>query len=474
MAFFSRKRRIPQKPEPWISPEDRAASLLGIAIAENDGAYDDEITILDKDLQEKKLREQKVQETAQANKMAEQAIASAPRSERKKLRALVVTADVSLFSAGSAAEAEYATLADYFDELHIIVLTLRSGAKLKPRRIAPNVWVYPTVSRSPLFAIYDIYKIARKQLAFAAGFRADIVVSTDPFECGAAAYAVARRYDRPLQLQVLVNPFEVDYAAERDGNKWRLLAAKFLIPRADCILVRSEHIHEVLKKRYRDLADHIALLPPFHDLKSFKDATPAFDLHERYPQMKFIILTVSSFDGKSRTDLAIDACAPIIRQYPTIGLVIVGEGPLRHRSERKVAGMLLQNRIVFESQMNELVSYMKSSNLFLNVDTDETHDMYLAAASAAGLPVLTVEGNMASTLFTDNVNGFICPENDMVCLQARIGEFLNDNQLRASFALNARSQVFSTMEQDPEAYRRAYVDSFASCMLSHYSEDQIN
>lgn len=466
MGLFSRKQKDRQKPEEWVTPEERAARGLEEAIFSgiSSGEGDDEIVLVAENLKRKAKPEEN------ANSVAPP-VAIPPEPERKKLRVLLISTDTALFSSGSAAEAEYAALSDYLDELHVIVVTFRKKASFRSRRIAPNVWIYPTESRSPLFALWDIYRIARKQMAFASGFRADVIVATDPFETGTAAYAIAKRYSRPLQLQVLVNPFEKDYVSEHAGNKWRLFAAKFLIPRADCLFVRSEYIRDVLKEWYSEAAAHLTVLPPFYNLASFKDAVPHFDLHERYPQMKFIILVVSSLDARGQADFAINTCTPIMRQYPTIGMVIVGDGPLRRQLERKVAAAGLQNQVVFESETGELVSYMKSSNLFLNASTDEDHDMYLAAAAAAGLPVLTVTGSIASTLFEDNVNAFVCPENDMVCLQARIGEFLNDNQLRSSFSINARSQVFDTMEQDPEAYRRAFIESFESCLLKTYVEE---
>ena len=470
-TMFTRTPKKRQKDIGWVSPEERAASLLSVAIAEGDGADDDHITILDKDLQEKKRREQKEKETAEGNKAAEQAVAIAPRFERQKLRVLIVTAETAVFARGGAVETEYAALGEYLDELHIIVRTLRREDAYVSRRIASNVWVYPTDSRSALVSLYDTYVLANRQLAFAAGFRADVVVATDPFETGVAAYSIALRHGRPLQLQVSTDPFESDFLAEHPGNKWRLLAAKFVIPRADCLFVRGERMETLLVRRYPEHAGRITVLPPFHHLASFRDAVPAFNLHERYPQFKFVILVISRLDADSRVELAIDVCAPLVQQYPTIGLVVVGDGPLRARLAKKVLAANLQNKIVFEPETDDLVSYMKTANLFLNVSADEEHDMLLAASAAAGLPVLTVAGEMASVLFKDGVNAFVCPENDMVCLQARIGEFLNDNQLRIAFSINARDTVFSALDQDVAAYREKLVGSFASCVVEIYSEE---
>lgn len=467
MALFSRKQKLRQTPETLIPPEERAVRGLEAALShtETDADTAEHMVLVGDALKAKQAQEvQRESEQADSAEVAPEQT----QPEREKLRALLVTTDVALFVAGSSAETEYAALAEYLDELHIIVITFRDGAPYAPRRIAQNVWVYPTNSRSSLFALYDVYALAKKQLAFAAGFRADLVIAVDPFTAGIAAYLIAKRYDRPLQLQIFINPFSAEYLRSERGSKWRMFGARFVIPRADCIFVRSKRIQTVLERRYRAVAPRITLVPPFHNLASFKNAAPSFDLHERYPRFKFIILVVSRLDAQSRVDFAIDACAPVLLRYPTIGLVIVGEGPLRAHLERKAASGNLKDRIAFESDPSDLVSHMKSANLFLNVGWDEEHDSLIAAAAAAGLPVLTATGAMASALFEDGVNAFICPENDMVCLQARIGEFLNDNHLRATFSINARSQVFAMMDQDVESYRRAFVESLESCVLGAY------
>lgn len=463
MAIFSHwsRNKKSKKPEPWLSPDERAVRSIESVISS--GTDSEDVVILREKQSEKPAPQQTQASEPQTPPVSEPA--------RETLRVLVIATDVSLLTPGSAAGAEYIALGEYLDEVHVIVMTTKAQGRYKPLRIAPKVWVYPTNSRSPLLALYDAYRITGRQIAFGSGFRADMIVATDAFEAGIAAYLISRFHDRPLQLQLAVDPFTDVFAEEKKGNKWRALAVRFLIPRAQCLLARSKNLETILDERYPGMAERINVLPPFHNLAVYRDAQKHFDLHERYPQFKFIILLVGRLDARGGAEFAIDVCAPILAQYITIGVVIVGEGPLRKQIERKIIGANLQNRIVIESNPDDLVSHMKSANLLLNVVADDEHDAVLAAAAAAGLPVLTVAGGIAETLFTDNVNGFICPENDRVCLQARIGEFLNDNQLRTSFSINSRDQVFSVVEQDAGAYRQAFVNTFTSCMLKTFKEE---
>ncbi len=448
MGFF-RRLKNEKDDGTWKSSAERATDHLDVILSEQ------------------------VQDTADAHEQSASVdTAVLPEAPvRERIRILRLTTDLSLFTPGSASAGEYIALSSYLDEVHIVVLTLRRDGSYIPLRLAPNVWVYPTNSRSNFFALCNAYRIARKQMAFASGFRADIIVADEAAEAGMAGYALARRYGRPLQLHLSVDPFENGYEAERDGNHWRVLSARFLIPRAACVLSRSKRLQGVLQRRYPKRAEDISMLPVFRDLALFRDSKPAFDLRVRYPHLKFIILMVSRLDRGSHADRGIYACTPILQQYPTMGLVIVGDGPERASLRQKVAAAHLDERVLFEPASDDLVSPMRSANLFLSVSVSEEQDGLLVAAAASGLPVLAVAGGMTDTLFEDGVNGFVCPEHDVVCLQARIGEFLNDNQLRKTFSINARDQVFSVMGQDVDTYRREFIGGLERCVVKTYTGD---
>lgn len=460
-----------------VDPAARAARGLEEVLADENVGGEGEIVILDEQLrksEEAKRAEaaQKAAEEAALIAEAEAAEAAPPvpaPSDRKKLRMALVTTDISFFIEGSKSQLDYLEVADRFDEIHVIVINLNREALPESLRVALNMWVYSTNSRSYAFGILNAYGVAKRQLVLATvGFRGDIVVAGDAFESGAAAYLIARKYKVPLQVQVLTDPFEEGFDKEEEGNNWRLMAAKFVIPRAACIFVRSSRIQGNIERRYRKSKDKISFLPPFRDLLAFRDGKPLFDLHERYPQFKFIMLAVTPLDERSKADLIIDVCAPYLQQYPTLGLIIVGEGPKHEELAAKIVELGISEKAMIQPERDDLVSYMKTANLLVNVTTSDEQDLLVAAAAAAGLPILTVEGDMSTALFEDGVNAFVCPADDLMCFQSRIRDFLNNNQLRTAFAINGKNKVFSVVEQDVSAYRRAFVDVIEACVLNAY------
>ncbi len=460
-----------------VDPAARAARGLEAMLAEEGTSGDGEIVILDEQL--RKAEEIKRAEAAEKAATEAALIAEAeaaetappvpPPSDRKKLRMVLVTTDISFFIEGSKSQLDYLEVADRFDEIHVIVINLNREALPESLRVALNMWVYSTNSRSYAFGILNAYSVAKRQLVLSTvGFRGDIVIAGDAFESAAAAYLIARKYSVPLQVQVLTDPFEEGFVKEEEGNNWRLMAAKFVIPRAACIFVRSSRIQGNIERRYRKIKDKITFLPPFRDLMAFRDGEVLFNLHERYPQFKFIMLAVTPLDARSKVDFIIDVCAPYLQQYPTLGLIIVGEGPEHERLTEKIAALGITEKVSIQPERDDLVSYMKTANLLVNVSTSDEQDLLVAAAAAAGLPILTVEGDMSTALFEDGVNAFVCPLDDVMCFQSRIREFLNNNQLRTAFAINGKNKVFSVVEQDVSAYRRAFVDVVEACVLDAY------
>lgn len=460
-----------------LDPSRRAARGLESSFDDTTGS--EEIVILDENIKQRQVDELERVEAAEAERAKiEEAAASINaearqlpvESERQQIRIVMVTDDSTIFEEGSPAQQEYLQYASLFDELHVIVITYQEDGYTDTVRLDDHLWLYPTDSRNWVFAIYDAYRVGVNQLSFASGFRADVVAARDPFEAGLAGYLLSRRFDRPLQVQVLTNPFDQYFQGQSPKNRWLLFIAQFVLPRISCVCVTSGQLKSTLTRKYQKLSDRTVVLPVFRDLTLWRDATPTFSLKERYPQFKFLMLLVSSLTQKQNVEMAIDSVAYMISKYPTVGLVIVGDGPHRKALERKVLSMNLQNQIVFEPQTDDTISHMKSADLLLNTASFEENDDVLTQAAAAGLPLVTVSGGITDVLIEDGMSGFVCPPNDRNCFEARINEFLNNNQLRKTFSMNARDRVFEVVEQDQGAYLRTFAGTFERCLVDSYHE----
>lgn len=91
-------------------------------------------------------------------------------------------------------------------------------------------------------------------------------------------------------------------------------------------------------------------------------------------------------------DLLIKAISLIRKDIPDIKCLIIGEGPEKSRCERLSGELDLNNNITFLPFLEDessLISYMKSSRVFVLPSTREGFGIVALEANAAGLPVIT-------------------------------------------------------------------------------------
>ncbi len=380
-------------------------------------------------------------------------------SEREQLRLLILSRDVTMLDANSLSQRRLYELSSMFAEIHVIILSLRGEGTRVTMRLGNNVWMYPTHSNYWWKTGFDAYRIGKEQLAFAQGFRADLIVAEDPFESGVAAYYLAEKYKRPFQIHLHEDLYDPAFKQVDHNNVYRLLMAGLSLARVDCVRTKTESLRDRVIAKYPDLEPYTEVLPMYHNLSAWRDFVPTLNLHTRYPQFNFIMLHVSHMTNRSHTSEVLGGLQNILRQYPSIGLIVVGSGPLRDAYEKQVLGMGLQNQILFEPMPNEVVSHMKSANVLIHLSEDIQEDEFILQAAAAKLPMIASQESIAGELFLDGISAFICSHNNPLCLSEKVNVFLNQNLLRAEFSSSAEQIVFERVKQDFGAYLRAYGES---------------
>lgn len=117
---------------------------------------------------------------------------------------------------------------------------------------------------------------------------------------------------------------------------------------------------------------------------------------------------------EKNVDLLIRAVRLLKDSFADIKCVIIGDGPEKEALKKLSEDLGISSNIVFKGFLddhNEVISYMKSSKVFVLPSTREGFGIVVLEANACGLPVVTVKHvrNAACDLITENSNGLICP-----------------------------------------------------------------
>jgi len=311
---------------------------------------------------------------------------------------LVINLDKGIFLPGSASLERLKDYSRLVDKIFVIVWTEK---KEQPIIFQDRLFVYSTDSRFKLLYFLDTIRIFRD---IKKNNKIDLIFTQDPFETGLIGWLIARKNKIPLQLQIhtdFLNPY---FWKESLLNKIRVMLAKFLIPRADCIRVVSERIKNSLL-RVTCLAARrarcplcVATLPIFVDIKKIQAAPIKTDLRQKYPHFNFIILMASRLTAEKNIILAISAMTKIVKKFSKIGLIILGSGPKEQNLKLKIKNLKLSDNVVLEPWTNDIVSYYKTADLFLITSNYEGYGMSLVEAAAARRKIISSDVGIADEI----------------------------------------------------------------------------
>lgn len=359
----------------------------------------------------------------------------------------MLSTDQHILEIGSSVYVRMREYAELVDELHIVVLCAKkTGVELHDS----NLHVYPTNSEKKVQRIFDAYKIAAGIIEMRAFSESDSLISCqDPFELGLIGVRLKKRFGLKLQLQVHTDFANKFFVRESFKNKARYVIAWRTLARADGIRVVSERIKKTLLALGgpRFSSEKVSVLPIFTDIDAIT-ATEAIDLHSRFPHFKKIILMASRLTHEKQVVWACSALESVAEKYPDLGIVILGDGP-----ERAVLEKISYVRVA--GWTDNVVSYMKGADLFLNTSLYEGYGRTLVEAAASGVPVVTTDVGVAPEIFENGKTGILITPLDAPALSAAVLSVIEGRVMLSAPQLPKTTKF---------AYLQAYLETWRRCL----------
>jgi glycosyltransferase involved in cell wall biosynthesis len=149
----------------------------------------------------------------------------------------------------------------------------------------------------------------------------------------------------------------------------------------------------------------IRVIPNGIDVKAIEAITPADEQSD--------IMFAGRLIKEKNVDLLIRAVSLAKTELPSVHCIIIGDGPEREALEMLVKELDLSESVKmkgFLQEGNEVLSYMKSSKVFVLPSVREGFGIVALEANACGLPVITAEHphNAVCELIEHGKNGFLC------------------------------------------------------------------
>lgn len=165
----------------------------------------------------------------------------------------------------------------------------------------------------------------------------------------------------------------------------------------------------------------------------------------------FQILCVGSFEEVKGHEFLVDACSVLAHKRVNFVCHLVGEGPLRHKTEKQVYALGLAESITFHGGLPraEIVAMLSEVDAFVlaSVPTKrgkrEGIPVVLIEAMASGLPVVASDLSGIPELVENGASGILVPPRNSDMLAGALERLYQKPALRTDMGLCGRRRVLS-------------------------------
>lgn len=370
------------------------------------------------------------------------------------MKVLMISMDSRIFEPQSAVLERLKEYADFCENMTVVVLTRNKNNPIKIK----NLSIYPASSIYRLWRLLVAVKITQRIIKKG---DIDLITTQDPFDTGIIGWLMKIKYNLPWQCQMHGDILSPYFWQESFLNKIRVLIAKFILSRTDGTRVVSERIKRSLVKM--GLKKEPVVLPIQVDVEKIKSTEIKIDLKQKYPQFDFLILMASRLSKEKNIDLAIKALVEIIKKYSKVGLLIVGEGEEEKRLKLLVKNYGLAQNIIFESWSKDLVSYYKTTDLFLLTSNYEGWGMTIVEAATCACPIVMTDVGCAGEFIKNEQNGFVVDVGDEKGIVSAIIKLIEDKNFAKT--LGAKAEQSALLLPDKKNYLDAYKQSFLDLVI---------
>jgi len=156
-----------------------------------------------------------------------------------------------------------------------------------------------------------------------------------------------------------------------------------------------------------------------------------------------VLISVGRLISGKGFEFLIDGFNEAIKEVQNLKLIIVGDGVLKSKLEKKVTEFKIQDKVIFAGRINhkELPKYYSSADIFLLCSLYESFSIVVLEAKATELPIIAVNAGFLPMLTKDGVNGFLVDYGNLESLKEKILYLAKNPNIRERMGKLNRQEV---------------------------------
>jgi len=175
------------------------------------------------------------------------------------------------------------------------------------------------------------------------------------------------------------------------------------------------------------------------------------------------VLSIGNLRAGEGHDLLIRALAVLVKEFPSVSLEIIGDGPERSRLQTLVAklGLAKVVTLVGRQSHRQIVEATRRCTLFVLPSWPQGLECAFLGAMSCGKAVIGCRGQGMAEIIQQGTNGLLVGLGNEKELTLAIGMLLREPQRRRNLGAAARDCILDrlTVEQQAENLMRIYRES---------------
>jgi glycosyltransferase involved in cell wall biosynthesis len=310
---------------------------------------------------------------------------------------------------------------------HRAVLVAHPEGELYRRATeGPDLVPLAPINEVDLAAAWKLSRLMRQ-------WKPAIVHAHDPH--GVAMAALGLSFSAPVPRPAVVASRRVDFHLQGNAfSQWKYRQVDGFIAASGAI--RDILVHDGIP------AGRIVVVHDGIDVETIAHR-PAADLHAEYwlPHGVPVVVNVGALVAHKGQKHLIDAMPMVLREVPDARLVIFGEGELRASLERQVKHLSLDKRVLLPGFREDVLSLVKSADLFVMSSITEGLGSAVLDAMAMGLAVVGTRAGGIPEAVVPGVTGELVEPGEAEPMAEAIVKLLKDPALRRAHGEAGRQRV---------------------------------
>lgn len=290
----------------------------------------------------------------------------------------------------------------------------------------------------------------------------DVIHLFEPFHMGYASLLLKRVFGVPLVLTLIgmntYDPFSRNY------SRFRGPISK-IMNNVDVVTASTRELFK--RAKWQGYQGEARIIPHCVDTSRFYPMgehikTEIRNKHEIDDTQKLVV-SIQRLDKRKKTGVLVSAAKYVLSKMPNVRFIIGGTGPEQASLEQQVQEMGLSKNVEMIGYIPDSVlpKYYSAADLFALHTLYEGFGIVVIEAMACGTPVVTTDTGGLREIVESNAAGIVVRPDSSIALGDAIMKILNDSELQAQFAANARRvcvEKFDTSEVVRE-YLRLYSET---------------